>query len=76
MIAKFGKSVARPRVTLPTSWAFNEVVTLDLKEFGAKYIIWMINSFTRFIQGKVISNKKADRIIIAHGATAEQEESF
>ena len=62
---KFGKSVARPRVTLPTSQAFNEVVTLDLKEFGSKYILWMIDSLTRFIQGKMISNKKADMIITA-----------
>ena len=32
---KFGKSVPRPRITLPTSRAFNKVVTLDLKEFGS-----------------------------------------
>ena len=31
---KFQKSVARPRVTLPKVSSFNEVVTLDLKEFG------------------------------------------
>merc|ERR1712080_343181 len=55
---KFSKSVARPRVTLPKSTSFNEVVTLDLKEFGSKYVLWMIDSFTRFMQGKVITNKK------------------
>ena len=57
--------MARPRVILPTSRAFNEVVTLDLKDFGSKYVLWMIDSFTRFIQGKVITNKKVDTIIIA-----------
>ena len=31
---KFAKSVIRPRVTLPKTTSFNEVVTLDLKEFG------------------------------------------
>ena len=62
---KFSKSVARPRVTLPESRLFNEVVTLDLKEFGNKPILWMIDSFTRFIQGKLITNKKADTIITA-----------
>ena len=36
---KFEKSVARPRVTLPKATSFNEVVTLDLKEFGPKYIL-------------------------------------
>ena len=60
---KFGKSVARPRISLPSSRAFNEVVTLDLKEFGPKYVLWMIDSFTRFIQGKVILNKKVGMII-------------
>ena len=31
---KFQRSVAIPRETLPKSTSFNEVVTLDLKEFG------------------------------------------
>ena len=67
--AKFAKSVSRPRVTLPKSTSFNEVVTLDLKEFGSKYVLWMIDSFTRFIQGKLILNKKADTIIDAVNTT-------
>ena len=41
--------MARPRITLPTSGALNEVMTLVLKEFGPKYVLWMIDSFTRFI---------------------------
>ena len=57
--------MARPKITLPKSRSFNEVVTLDLKEFGTKYILWMIDSFTRFMQGKLITNKKADMIINA-----------
>ena len=28
-------------------------------------MLWMVDSFTRFIQGKMISNKKADTIISA-----------
>ena len=51
------KSVARPRVTLPKTRSFNEVVTLDWKEFGTKFILWVINILTRFMQGKLISNK-------------------
>ena len=62
---KFQKSIARPRVTLPKASSFNEVVTLDLKEFGNKYILWMIDSVSRFMVGKLISNKKADTIIQA-----------
>ena len=38
---------------------------LDLKEFGSKYVLWMIDSFTRFMQGKVIPNKKVYTIITA-----------
>ena len=33
-----------------------------MKEFGSKYVLWMVDSFTRFIYGKMISNKKADMI--------------
>ena len=62
---KFQRSVVRPRVSLPKARSFNEIVTLDLKEFGNKYILWMIDSFTQFIQGKLLNNKKAKTIILA-----------
>ena len=39
---KFQRSVARPRVSLPRATSFNEVVTLNVKEFGTKYILSMI----------------------------------
>ena len=58
---KFQKS----RVPLPKSTSFNEVVTLDLKEFGNKYVLWMIDSFSRFMVGKLFTNKEADTIIQA-----------
>ena len=60
---KFQCSVARPRVLLPQAITFNAVVTLDIKEFGSKYILWIINLFSRFIVGKLIPNKKVDNII-------------
>ena len=59
---KFSKSVMRPKIALPKSSSFNEVVTLDLKEFGAKYILWMIDLFTRFIQQNLITNKKLTQL--------------
>ena len=52
-------------MTLPKSSIFDETITLDLKEFGDKYVLWMVESFSRFIQGKLMSNKKADTIISA-----------
>ena len=66
---KFEKSVSRPRVTLPKSTSFNEVVTMNLKEFGTKYVLWMVDSFTRFMQGKLIANKKVNTVIEALNST-------
>ena len=62
---KFQKSVTKPKVTLPKSSSFNKMMTLDLKEFGSKYILWFVDSFTIFMQGKLINNKKAETIIEA-----------
>ena len=47
-------------MTLPKTTSFDEVLTLDLKEFGSKYILWMIDSFSIFIVGKLLNNKKVD----------------
>ena len=60
---KFKRSVATPRVALQKSTSFNEIVTLNLKEFGSKYVLWMVDSFTRFMEGRLISNMKADTMI-------------
>ena len=55
--------MVKPKVSLTKVGSFNEVVTLDLKEFGSKYVLWCIDLFTRFIQGRLIPNKKADTIV-------------
>ena len=47
------------------SSSFKEIVTLDLKEFGSRHFLWIVDSFTRFIQHRLISNKKADTVISA-----------
>ena len=60
---KFIMLVSRPKITLPKSSTLNEVVTLDLKNFGSKYVLWIIDSFCRFVQGKVIHNKRMDTIV-------------
>ena len=62
---KFQRSVARPRVSLPKATSFIKIVTLDLKKFGNKYMLWMIDSFTRFVQGKLLNNNRADAVIQA-----------
>ena len=35
---KFGKSMVKPKIALPKVRLFNEIVTLDLKHFGSKYV--------------------------------------
>ena len=67
--SKFAKTVSRLKVTLPKVSLFNEVVTLDLKEFGSKYVLLMMDSFNRFIQGKLIPNKNMNTIIDAENVT-------
>ena len=62
---KFSKSQSKPKVSLPKVTDFNQVVTLDLKQFGGKNVLWAVDSFTRFIQGIVISNKRADTVVEA-----------
>merc|ERR1711873_296381 len=62
---KFGRPMVRPKVSLPRATSFNEIVTLDLKQFENKYVLWCIDAFTRFVQGKLLSNKKAKMIVNA-----------
>ena len=53
------KSQSKPKVALPKVTDFNQVVTLDLKQFEGKNVLWAIDSYTGFIQGVVINYKKA-----------------
>ena len=62
---KFKKSQSKPKVALPKVTDFNQVVTLDLKQFDGRNVLWAVDSFTRFIQGIVISNKKAETVVEA-----------
>ena len=57
--------MVKPKIALPNASSFNEVVTLDLKQFGNKHVLWCIDSFTRFIQGKLLRNKTAETILKA-----------
>merc|ERR1712240_994543 len=59
---KFGRSMLRTKVVLPRATSFNEIVTLDLKQFGNKYVLWCIDAFTRFVQEKLLNNKIAETI--------------
>ena len=42
---------------------FNKIVTLDLKELGSKYILWLIDSFMWFVEGMFIPYKMTDTMV-------------
>ena len=62
---KFKKSLGTPKNAIPKPVDFNEIVALDLKQMGKRYILWMICTFTRFIKGVVVNDKEAETIIKA-----------
>ena len=45
--SKFKKSQGRPKVAVSKSTDFNQVVTMDLKQFGSENVLWLVDSFTK-----------------------------
>ena len=62
---KFRKSPSRPKVGLPVSEDFNEVVALDLKErrTNKEYILYCICTFSRLTRAIIIKDKKPHTIV-------------
>ena len=64
-----------PEVSLPIKSNFAKVNRLPsggdngLKSMRNKYILWMICSFTKFMFGKLIPNKKGNIILKAMNST-------
>ena len=59
--------IPRPRVAFPRATNFNHVVTLDLKENrryknAPPYILYCVDSFTKFKAARFISNKSGDTV--------------
>lgn len=61
--AKLGRTPPRPVVSLPMAKSFNDVVAMDLKCWGGKYFLVMVDLFTRFCSSSVIDNKRPEIII-------------
>jgi transposase InsO family protein len=55
----------RPAVALPMSNDFNQVVTMDLKIWRGKYILYLIDSFTRYTMATVVKKKEPSCIVDA-----------
>ena len=54
---------ARPVVAMPMASAFNEKVCMDLKRWKNKWILHMIDMFTRFTVSVFIGSKQASEVV-------------
>ena len=59
------KTPARPSVALPRATDFNEILSMDLKIWEGKYILYMIDSFSRYTVATVIPRKKPNEVVDA-----------
>ena len=57
--------MVKPKIALLKVGLFNKIVILDLKQFWSKYVLWCIDAFTKFVQGKLLRNKKAETVVNA-----------
>ena len=57
---KFGWTYLRPKTTLPKCTDINQIMTFNLKQYRARHILWIIDSFSRFSMGVFIKNKEMD----------------
>ena len=68
------KRIPKPKVACPRAEKFNEIVTLDLKEYKDpnkaenRYILYMIDMFSRLTVGVFIPDKHPETIV-THGST-------
>ena len=60
---KIRKPANKPKVCLPLSNSFNQVVALDLKFIEGKIVLHLIDTFTRYSQGAIIPNKCATTVV-------------
>ena len=55
----------RPAVAMPMATEFNEIVTMDLKIWKGKIILYMIDAFTRYTMAVVVQRKEPEMIVDA-----------
>ena len=65
--SKFRKSPPRPKVGMPVSNNFNQIVSMDLKVLPNKkgYILWLVDTFSKLIKGRFIPDKNPETVIQA-----------
>ena len=57
------KTPDRPIVAMNMANDFNQLLSVDLKIWKDKYILYMIDVFTRFTVGEIIKNKQPETIV-------------
>ena len=57
------KTPARPVVSMPLASSFNEKVVIDLKSWKAKFILHLIEMFTRLSVSPFIHNKTPQEVV-------------
>ena len=60
---KFKKAPLRPVVSMPMASKLNDAISMDLKIWGAKYFLVIIDLATRYCTAVVINNKNPSTII-------------
>ena len=60
---KFKKPPSRPVVAMPMAKNFNDMVATDLKVWGSRYFLVMIDVATRYCLAVVINNKNPNTIV-------------
>ena len=55
----------KPAVTLPSAKEFNDKVAIDLKIYKGKYILYMVDMFSRYTVAALIQRKRPDDVIDA-----------
>ena len=63
---------SKQQSTLPRTMDFNEIISVDLKGLapeyrkeGYKYILYIVDKFSKFIKGVLIKDKEANTVISA-----------
>ena len=61
---------AKPHGILPKAMDFNDIISVDLKELqpeyrknGFKYILYIIDEFSKFMKGILIRDKEAETVM-------------
>lgn len=62
---KNSRSKSKSSVVILRATDFNSVVLIDLKSVGARYILWIVCAFIKFVKGAVLNDKRPEAMIRA-----------